>query len=121
MEAAVSLFVPRSKPALIGLIVGLGLLAPALAQEGGGAALPPPVTGRDKPQKKELGTRQAANVGREGMWPAPTAADWAKPCLIRFERSWDDALAVAKETQKAILICISMDGEIASEHYAGKR
>jgi len=117
----VSLFVPRSKPALIGLIVGLGLLAPALAQEGGGAALPPPVTGRDKPQKKELGTRQAANVGREGMWPAPTAADWAKPCLIRFERSWDDALAVAKETQKAILICISMDGEIASEHYAGKR
>ncbi|MEZ6009911.1 MAG: hypothetical protein R3F05_19430 [Planctomycetota bacterium] len=58
---------------------------------------------------------------REMMWPAPTADDWAKPVLIPFERTWDDAVAVSKETKKPILVCINMDGEIASEHYAGVR
>ena len=58
---------------------------------------------------------------REAMWPAPTAEDWAKPCLITWERTWEDALAVAEETRKPILICVNMDGEIASEHYAGVR
>jgi tetratricopeptide (TPR) repeat protein len=60
-------------------------------------------------------------VNREQMWPAPTAEDWAKPCLITFQRTWADALAVSKETGKPILACINMDGEIASEHYAGVR
>src|SRR5262245_686908 len=60
-------------------------------------------------------------VTREQMWPAPTAEDWKKPCLIAWERSWDDALAVARETGKLILVCVNMDGEIASEHYAGVR
>lgn len=55
----------------------------------------------------------------EQMWVPPTAADWAKPVLIRWERTWGDAVAVAKETNKPILVCINMDGEIASEHYAG--
>jgi len=55
------------------------------------------------------------------MWPAPTAEDWKKPCLIPWERTWEDALAVSKETRRPILICINMDGEIASEHYAGVR
>ena len=58
---------------------------------------------------------------REAMWPAPTAEDWAKPCLITWERSWDDALAVSLQTDRPILICVNMDGEIASEHYAGIR
>lgn len=58
---------------------------------------------------------------RESMWPAPSAEDWKKPCLVNFQRSWDDALAVAKETHKPILVCVNMDGEIASEHYAGIR
>ena len=58
---------------------------------------------------------------REAMWPAPTAEDWKKPCLIEWERSWEDALAVARETGRAILVCVNMDGEIASEHYAGVR
>lgn len=55
------------------------------------------------------------------MWPAPTAEDWAKPCLITWQRSFEDAVTVAQETGKAILICVNMDGEIASEHYAGIR
>ena len=55
------------------------------------------------------------------MWPAPTAEDWKRPCLITWQRSFEDAVAVSKETEKPILICVNMDGEIASEHYAGIR
>ncbi|MCB9898343.1 MAG: hypothetical protein H6825_10100 [Planctomycetes bacterium] len=58
---------------------------------------------------------------RERTWWAPTAADWKKPCLIRWQRTWDDAVALAKQTGKPILVAINMDGEIASEHYAGVR
>ncbi len=58
---------------------------------------------------------------REAMWPAPTDEDWARPCLVQWQRTWDDAVAVSQETGKAILVCVNMDGEIASEHYAGIR
>ncbi|MHC4471631.1 MAG: hypothetical protein ACYTDY_18680, partial [Planctomycetota bacterium] len=60
-------------------------------------------------------------VGREQMWPGPTAEDRKRPFLITWQRTWEDAKAVARETGKAILICVNMDGEIASEHYAGVR
>lgn len=65
--------------------------------------------------------RPLAEVGRESMWPAPTAEDWKKPCLVTWQRTWEDAVLVAKETGRPILVCINMDGEIASEHYAGVR
>jgi hypothetical protein len=58
---------------------------------------------------------------RETMWPAPTAEDWKRPVLVEFQRTWDDALAVARLTGKPILACVNMDGEPASEHYAGIR
>jgi hypothetical protein len=64
---------------------------------------------------------QSRPTTREQMWFAPTAEDWKKPCLIKWQRSWADAQAVSKETGKPILVCINMDGEIASEHYAGVR
>ena len=86
------------------------------------APVPAPVPAKEPPPAPGGGT--AANglrVGREQMWPAPTAADWAKPCLITWQRTWEDAQAVSKETSKPLLICINMDGEIASEHYAGVR
>lgn len=60
-------------------------------------------------------------VPREAMWFAPTAEDWARAVLIPFQRTWQDALAVSQETGRPILACINMDGEIASEHYAGVR
>ena len=60
-------------------------------------------------------------ITREQMWYAPTADDWAKPVQIRWQRTWADAVAVAEETGKPILVCVNMDGEIASEHYAGVR
>ena len=58
---------------------------------------------------------------REAMWPAPTAEDWAKPCLVTWQRTWEDAVAVSRATKRPILVCTNMDGEIASEHYAGIR
>jgi tetratricopeptide (TPR) repeat protein len=68
-----------------------------------------------------VGDTQAAGLSREEMWRAPTLDDWQRPVLITFQRSWRDALAVSAETGKPILACINMDGEIASEHYAGVR
>ena len=53
------------------------------------------------------------------MWPTPSAEDWKRPVLITFQRSWEDAVAVSQQTGKPIMICVNMDGEIASEHYAG--
>ena len=82
-------------------LLGLVLLAAAAPAQQGGQAPP--------------------GLDREAMWYAPTAEDWAKPCLIEWQRTWDDALAVSKQTGKAILVCVNMDGEIASEHYAGVR
>ena len=60
-------------------------------------------------------------VTREQMWYAPTAADWAKPVDIPWQRTWSDATALSAQTKKAILVCVNMDGEIASEHWAGIR
>jgi tetratricopeptide (TPR) repeat protein len=55
------------------------------------------------------------------MWPAPTEEDWALECLVSWQRTWEDALEVSRRTDRPILICVNMDGEIASEHYAGIR
>lgn len=129
------------RPALRGLALALAaavVLSAAFAEEGDDPAPPAPPApsappappapprppARVLPPKQDLGTRLVpggARIGRETMWPAPTAEDWAKPCLMTWQRTWDDAVAVAKETGKPILVCINMDGEIASEHYAGVR
>ncbi len=70
---------------------------------------------------QEVGDRQGQGLSREQMWRAPTAEDWAKDTVIRWQRTWEDAIRVSEETGKAILVCVNMDGEIASEHYAGIR
>ena len=62
-----------------------------------------------------------AGQTRESMWWAPSAEDWKRPCLITWQRTYEDAVAVSKQTGKPILICVNMDGEPASEHYAGVR
>jgi hypothetical protein len=66
----------------------------------------------------QLGT---SGGSRESIWWAPTAEDWKRPCLVTWQRSFEDALAVSHATGKPLLVCINMDGEIASEHYAGVR
>jgi hypothetical protein len=100
---------------LVTLALAAALAAPLLAQDpdlptvdtvpGG----PPPESPPSLPQGKTT----------EQMWAPPSKADWEKPVLVQFERTWADAVTVAKETNKPILVCINMDGEIASEHYAG--
>lgn len=75
------------------------------------------------PKKKQpvpLGTVQGQAV-REVMWRPPLDEEWKKPVLIKFQRTWKDAQKISKETGKPVMICINMDGEIASEHYAGVR
>lgn len=64
---------------------------------------------------------QVPGVTREQMWYAPTEDDWKRPVLIDWQRTWEDAVAVSRETGRPILVCVNMDGEIASEHYAGVR
>jgi len=97
------------------VLLGSCLFAGHSSAQGGGGA----------PSKDALQQGSPAalpqNSSREQMWPAPTAEDWKKPCLVHWQRTWDDAVAVSKETGKPILICVNMDGEIASEHYAGIR
>jgi hypothetical protein len=85
----------------LGLLLAAGPFVPAVrCQEG----VPPP-----------------PGLVPEQMWPAPTAADWQKPVAIRWQRSWDDAVRLSAATRRPILVCVNMDGEIASEHYAGIR
>ena len=68
-----------------------------------------------------LGGPPPPGVDREKMWPAPTLESWKRPCLIHWQRTWDDAVAVSKATGKPLMVCVNMDGEVASEHYAGVR
>lgn len=81
------------------------------------APAPAPGTGPGYPPPE----RATPGLNREQMWPAPGAEDWQKPVLLTWQRTWEDAVSVARETGKPILVCINMDGEIASEHYAGIR
>lgn len=101
-----------SRTRALALLLGLALLAGpasrAAAQTGTSGGPPAPPNARDPDF-------------RSATWPAPTEEDWAKPVLIPFQRSWEDARRVSEETGKPILVCINMDGEIASEHYAGVR
>lgn len=63
----------------------------------------------------------AEGLTEEQMWPAASAEGWAQPCLVRWQRTFDDALEVARAEQRPLLVAVNMDGEIASEHFAGVR
>lgn len=60
-----------------------------------------------------------AQGGRDAWWRPASAAEWKKPCLVEWQRSIEDAQAIAKATGRPILVVVNMDGEPASEHYAG--
>ncbi|GJM21303.1 MAG: hypothetical protein DHS20C15_12180 [Planctomycetota bacterium] len=98
---------PASAPRPSALLLSVSLLALL------SAPLSAPLSAQGDPQ--------SAGLSREQMWVAPTAEDWAKPVLITWQRTWEDAVAVSRESGRPILACINMDGEIASEHYAGIR
>jgi hypothetical protein len=92
-----------------------GQAAPPTRAQGGGAPPSDDAFRYGSPPALPAGTSQ------EQMWPAATAEGWAKPCLIPWQRTFDDALEVSKATGAPILVCVNMDGEIASEHFAGVR
>jgi hypothetical protein len=62
-----------------------------------------------------------SSLTEEDMWPAATAEGWKKPVLVQWQRSFDDAMRVARERNMPLMVCVNMDGEIASEHFAGVR
>ncbi|MCY2961083.1 MAG: hypothetical protein NTY35_13060 [Planctomycetota bacterium] len=97
-----------------------GLLVPAASAQVSGSG-PGGDPARQAPLPAGAGPDGGPRVGREEMWYAPTAEDWKKPVLITWQRTYADALAVSQATGKPILVCVNMDGEIASEHYAGVR
>jgi len=106
------------------LLAWLGSLAPAVRAQADPAQAPrAPGGGAPSPDAIAQGspTSLPQGVSREQMWPAPAAEDWKTPCLVTWQRTFADALAVSKQTKRPILICVNMDGEIASEHYAGIR
>ncbi|MEM9800995.1 MAG: hypothetical protein AAGA20_11765 [Planctomycetota bacterium] len=63
----------------------------------------------------------ADGLTEEDMWPAATAEGWKKPVLVKWQRSFEDALSVANAENRPLLVAVNMDGEIASEHFAGIR
>ncbi|MCB9915037.1 MAG: hypothetical protein H6828_07800 [Planctomycetes bacterium] len=104
--------------------------APAAAQQppapDDGAAPPPqPQRGPADPSEDafRFGSPPALPEGttQEQMWPSATAEQWAQPCLVTWQRTFDDALKVANARHQPILVAVNMDGEIASEHFAGVR
>ncbi|MEZ6016054.1 MAG: hypothetical protein R3F49_13120 [Planctomycetota bacterium] len=112
--------------ALAPLCLSLSLMhAGALAQET--TPQPTPQRGGNfadpSPDAFKYGSPPALADGtsQEQMWPAATAEGWQKPVLVKWQRTFDDALAAAKERNAPIMVAVNMDGEIASEHFAGVR
>lgn len=102
------------RPLLFAATLGL-TLAPARALTQGGA---PP-----SDDAMQMGSPPALPDGmtEEQIWPAATAEGWLKPVLVPWQRTFDDALRAAKARNVPILVAVNMDGEIASEHFAGVR
>ena len=73
------------------------------------------------PIAAQPGVPRPAGLVNEEMWPAASAEEWKRPVRIEWQRTWEDAVALSKQSGRPILVCINMDGEIASEHYAGVR
>ncbi len=112
-------------PAALVLLASIGA-----AQEPQGAAPPAPQTTprqtggappSDDATRMGSPPRLPEGMTEPQMWPAATAEGWKKPVLISWQRSFDDAVRVSRATGKPILVAVNMDGEIASEHYAGVR
>jgi hypothetical protein len=113
-------------------LAALLLCSTAFAQNGQAPAGAPPAP-QARPQTRPQGGAAPSDDSfrfgsppalPEGMtepqiWPAATAEGWAKPVVIKWQRSFDDALKVARARNRPLLVCVNMDGEIASEHFAG--
>ncbi|MCB9905904.1 MAG: hypothetical protein H6831_16005 [Planctomycetes bacterium] len=113
-------------------VVALGALA--TAQEKGGDAGDPPPTDQPAAPRRAGGADPSDDAFRYGsppqleegvteeeLWPSATAEGWKQPVLVHWQRSFDDAMRVARERRMPVLVCVNMDGEIASEHFAGVR
>jgi tetratricopeptide (TPR) repeat protein len=105
----------------VSLLAALMLPTVVLAQEPETPETPVGPEVLQEPEETETPGDAEGTLEREEMWRAPTAEEWATPCLITWQRTFEDAWAVSEATGKRVLVCVNMDGEIASEHYAGVR
>lgn len=119
-------------PSALTFLAALALLVvPTVGQDSAPPQEPPPVApprpagnfADPSPDAFKYGSPPALPDGltQEVMWPAATAEGWAKPVLVKWQRTFDDALAAAKERNAPVMVAVNMDGEIASEHFAGVR
>lgn len=138
-----ALLTPLSRAAFLALALSLPAAAQDTAQDTGAEGAPaqgaPPQETDDAedatPPARERGfadpSEDAFRFGsppqlqdgleEEDMWPAATAEGWKKPVLVRWQRSFEDAMKVARARNMPVMVCVNMDGEIASEHFAGVR
>jgi hypothetical protein len=120
--------------ASVALVLSLGVLTAHVRAQSAAPVTPPAPQTPTAPQRPPGGAPPSDDATKMGsppslpagtteqqMWPAATAEGWKKPVLIPWQRSFDDAVRVARATGKPILVAVNMDGEIASEHYAGVR
>ena len=109
----------------LALLLSTLLLSPAAHGRPAQDPPPPPAPrGADpSPDARRLGSPPAlpANTLEEDTWRAATAEEWRRPVLVKWQRSFEDALRVARREGRPILVAVNMDGEIASEHFAGVR
>jgi len=123
-----------SGPGLLVALVALGALGAVAHAQEAPERQDPQEPGAEPPQRPRGGADPSEDAFRLGsppalaeglteeeMWPAATDEGWRKPCLVSWQRSFDDALRVAREERRPILVAVNMDGEIASEHFAGVR
>ncbi|MEL6713455.1 MAG: hypothetical protein AAFP86_06760, partial [Planctomycetota bacterium] len=85
------------------------LVAPLFGQAAGAGGSSAATPGAQQPRTAPQGSPGPQRGGgfarpqnRTSEWPAPEADDWAQPTLIQWQRTWDDALAVSRETGKPI-------------------
>ena len=45
------------------------------------------------------------------LWPAATAEGWKQPVLVRWQRTFDDAMRVARAQNRPEMVAVNMDGD----------
>ncbi|MDA1266741.1 MAG: hypothetical protein O2816_16805, partial [Planctomycetota bacterium] len=116
----------RPRPLPLALCTLLLVGVPLFAQDEQDAPPPPlPTTGGADPSSDafRMGSPPGLPDGlaEEDMWPAASAEGWKQPVLIKWQRTFEDALKVARTENRPVMVAVNMDGEIASEHFAGVR
>lgn len=100
---------PTAARAAALLLLALALGGPLAAQD-----LPTP----SRPADQDAPPIPAASSSSQALTDSLARAIASRPVTVPFQRTVDDALALAKASGKPLLICVNMDGETASDSLA---